>query len=181
MGEISTMSESVVDLTVGGGIGVLIVAAITGLWRLASWQGYVNSDRDTFKTFMGKIDNTLEDIQSEIKRIFSKMPSDTIASNSPVMLTDAGQKVSEAAKAPAWAEPHVMPLTGVAKGKEEFEVYDVCMEYVDNEYRGNPEFERSVRAISYEHWISDIDMLKMYSVVLRDAVLASLRNQTEPS
>lgn len=162
------MLEFVSHPVVVVGVGLAIVGAI---WKFGVWFGAVNSDRDSLKEFMKEMRTELKGIHSELRRIFEKLPSPTVGSNSPVALTEFGKKVSEAVDAPQWAEEHASVLALETEGSEEFEVYNLCVKHVDTEFSSSQEFQRSVRAHAYQLGTGEKNVLEVYYVVLRDVVL----------
>ena len=157
-----------------GFVGIVGLAVIGTVWKFGAWYGAVNSDRESFKDFTKEIRNELKAIHTEIKRIFEKMPSSTVETKSPVTLTELGETVSKSVNAPQWAAEQASTLLRDAFGKAEFEVFDLCVEHVDRKFRTNPDFRRLVRAAAYDQGTSEIDVLKVYHVVLRDEVLKQL-------
>ena len=56
-----------------------------GLFKAGGWFSNVNSDRKSFKEFM-------DEIRGDIKEILLRLPPLTVASSSPLRLTDFGEK-----------------------------------------------------------------------------------------
>ena len=93
-------------------------------------------------------------------------------SHSPVRLTDFGRKISAAASAAKWAESHAPNLAREVPGKPEFEVFDLCVAYVEERFEDDEDFRRNVRATAYEYGAELEQVRKVYHVELRDRVLA---------
>lgn len=149
---------------------IVAVLAVLGLvFGVGQWVGGVNADRASFKAFMEKIDG-------KIDRILERMsfPPQSTKSESPVRLTEFGKKLSATAKATDWAAANAPELVSGAMGKEEFEVFDICVDRVQTSFESDADFKRSVRAAAYAHGTDSEQVLKVYQVELRDRVLSLL-------
>ena len=150
-------------------IGSVVVGSV--IFGIGNWYGAVNSDRKSFKTFMDKVGSDLEDIRASIQKIFYLLPRPAVESNSPVRLTDFGKEIANNVFAEEWATRQVLFLADATKGKPEFEVFDLCVDHVDKMFKEDDDFNATVRKGAYDCGASKEDVLKVYHVVLRDAVL----------
>ena len=66
----------------------LLPMAAGALFAFGQWKGRVDSDRALFKGLMAEIRN-------DIKEILRRLPSPTVAANSPLRLVDLGKSISE--------------------------------------------------------------------------------------
>ena len=129
------------------------------------WVGAVNTDRKSFRDFMSKVNG-------KIDRILERLPvPPAVQSTSPVQLTEFGQKISTTVSAKAWAITHAPRLVAEATGKEEFDVFEICVAYVQQQSDDDPEFERGIRAGAYQHGTEPDQVKKVYEVELRDRLL----------
>ena len=156
-------------------VGFVIVGG--AIFSVGNWYGSVNSDRRSFKTFMDKVGSDLDDIRANIQNIFHLLPRPVVESNSPVQLTDFGREIAKKVFAEEWAAQQAPILADDAKGKPEFEVFDLCVGHVEKMYKENDSFNANVRKGAYECGTSTTDVMKVYHVVLRDAVLKLLAAQ----
>lgn len=146
-----------------------IVAALIGI---GIWVGRVNSDRESFKGFVKEIRTDISEIRTNINRIFERLPvPQLVKTSSPVTLTERGAEVSKTVQSKAWSDKHAPHLVDGAHGKEEFEIFDLCVDYVRQQFQEDADLQRAVRAGAYEYGANEREVLKVYEVELRDAVL----------
>ena len=162
---------------------VLGLAAAGAIVKVSMWVGSVNSDRASFKEFIDKIEKKLDDlvrrvdeIGNDVAGIKGQIKPAATSGQSPVQLTDYGQEVSNKLKIRQWAEHEADRLTGTVKGKQEFEIFDACKEYVGNHFERDSDFNAFVRAGAYDIGREKEVVFEVCAVELRDAVLARLQN-----
>ena len=144
---------------------IIAAVAIAGaVFAAGKWYGAVNNDRDSFKEFM-------TEVRDDIKEILSRLSPPPVAGQSPVQLTDFGKEISEAVSAAEWARNEAAKLVDSAKGKEEFEIFEACMDHVSEAFAEDSEFEKSVKSGAYEIGTDSDSVLKVYQVELRDQIL----------
>ena len=149
-------------------VGLGVAASLIGI---GVWVGRVNSDRTNFKTFMKDVGEKLEAIQTDIKQIFKILPpSETIRSDSPIQLTELGEKVSKEIGAMQFANETVPVLENEAKGLEPFEIESLSQDYVFGRLPEN--WRRNVGRASYKFGINTKAVSDVLWVVLRDELLA---------
>ena len=66
----------------------LLSVAAGAIFAFGQWKGRVDSDRALFKELMAEVRN-------DIKEILRRLPSSTVAADSPFRLTDLGRSISE--------------------------------------------------------------------------------------
>ena len=121
---------------------------------------------------MKDVRKDIKKIRSDIEKLFFHLPDkSTVFSKSPVHLTDFGKEISATVNATEWAEEHAPGLVNEARGKPEFEVFDICVRHVTSKFENDMEFNAVVRRGAYEHGTSPQAVMKVYHVELRDAVL----------
>ena len=142
-----------------------LIAFTTALVRTGQWIGAVNSDRKTFKIFMEKI-------EAKLDKIFERLlPPQTVKSASPVTLTEFGKAISQNLRAARWAADQAPQLMDEAQGKKEFEIFELCVEYVELQIESHEQLATSMRSGAYRHGIDFEQIRKVYEVELRDALL----------
>ena len=147
---------------------VLIIVAGGGLvFGIGKWVGTVNSERGAFKTFM-------EEVRADIKKILDRVPAPTVTGKSPVTLTDFGENISERLRVKDWADHHAPNMVERSRGKEEFEIFELCVGYVDEKIKESQDFAKNMRAGAYQIGTELDNVRKVYEVELRDAVLRLL-------
>ena len=143
--------------------GILVVIAIGGVfWAAASWYGSVNSDRSSFKEFMNEV-------RDDIKKILQRLPAPTVASSSPMTLTDFGKEIAEELGAKTWAEGLAPNVLEEIKGKRPFEVDEFAEDYVQKEL--TKDWQDNVAASAYRRGLKREHVLNVLRVVLRDELL----------
>ena len=150
---------------------IATMAVGTGLIRFGQWMGSVNSDRDVFKEFMRDIRNDIKEIRASITGIFARLPASPIAGESPYRLTDLGRAMSDSLGGRAWAERVAPSLSQLVRGREPYEVQDICFGYVRNEFTPTDEQDARIRACAYENALSRDQVLDVLAVELRDILL----------
>lgn len=148
-----------------------IVVSVPLLVSVGIWIGSVNSDRKSFKEFM-------QEVREDIKEILKRMPDPSpVGSNSPIQLTDFGKSISDTISAVDWAKDEASKLIDQANGKEEFEIFELCVSHIDNIFNNNSDFNKSVKENAYKIGTSSENVLKVYEVVLRDQLLNNLHKK----
>ena len=66
----------------------LLSVAAGAIFAFGQWKGRVDSDRALLKGVMAEI-------RHDIKEILRRLPSPTVATNSPLRLADLGKSISE--------------------------------------------------------------------------------------
>ncbi len=117
--------------------------------------------------------NDMDQIRADIKMILFYQSS-PVQSGSPIQLNDFGRAISATGSAHEWAKIHAPNLEGDTAGKEEFEVFDLCVSYVQKHFTDDADFQRTVRATAYQHSTEPEKVLKVYQVELRDCLLAKV-------
>ena len=158
----------VLQLTIPWWGWVGLIAALIGV---GVWIGRIETNMGSFKKFM-------DEIRVDIKTLL-RLSEPPVQSSSPVVLTEFGEKISATVNAKAWSAEHAPALVDDAKEKEEeFEIFDMCVNYISQQMLHNEKFQRTVRAGAYELGSTDQDVLRVYEVELRDEVLRLLEQLT---
>lgn len=157
----------VVGLTVTIGYAII---------RFTRWTSRVDTRLDTLT---GMIQDGLDEVRADIKRILERPGlRDTVEAHSPIQLTDFGREISSTGSVNKWARAHAPNLQANVARKEEFEVFEMCVSYVDGLFDTDANFQRIVKATAYQHGTEAVNVLKVYQVELRDALLQGNRPPT---
>ena len=146
---------------------VIVVLAL--IFGIGKWVGGVNSDRDSFKTFMKGVQGELERIRASIEQILLRLPPVTVAHSSPIALTDLGEKVSHELDAPGWAERTAPKLVADIEGQDSYMIQQTCFEYAGDKL--DADMEARVRSCAYENGLDREQVVNVLAVVLRDRLL----------
>ena len=137
----------------------LVLSAVAGI---AYWAGSTHRSVRTLERFM-------DEIRTDIKKIFEKLPASTVAGESPSQLTDLGKKVSEEIQASDWAKETAPAVAFEVTGKHPYEVQEFCLEYVKKEDILSEEMQ--VKTSAFENGIQKEQVLRVLAVELRDNLL----------
>ena len=133
--------------------------------KIALWAGKVN-------TKLGSLGEGLAEVRADIKKILERqVPPPAVQASSPVQLTSFGEKISAAASAREWAADHASRLTDEISGKQEFEVFEMCVAYVAEQIEKDESLQRNIRKVAYEIGTEAEQVRKVYEVELRDRIL----------
>ena len=161
-----TQSQFYIWMVVLSAIGVSI-PLIKHFGKGLTWVGRVNASLET-------LTKSVDVISKDIKRIFRRLPSSTVAGESPLRLTELGKEIAVGIKAKPWAIETEPLLRDRAKGKRPDEIQDLCFEYVRHEYEPSPEMEVEIKVAAYENGIDTYQVLDVLAVVLRDRLLVDI-------
>ena len=150
---------------------IVSVSLVSGTFAIGVGVGSVNADRKKFDQFMFKIDNDLDGIRTTVETILLRLHTPAVEGNGPVRLTDFGKEISATVNARKRAEEQATDLVGAATGKEEFEVFDICVNHVSKAFEDDLEFRKIVRSGAYQIGTETLNVLKVCQVELRDRVL----------
>ena len=149
-----------------------LIGFITASFRTGKWVGSVNSDRESFKAFM-------DEVRGKLDKIFERLPPPkAVSPGSPVTLTDFGRDISTRLSVEGWADNQAPQLVEGMQEKEEFEIFDLCIEYVGKQIEESPDFAKTMRANAYQIGTDFENVRKVYEVELRDAILRLLGPHT---
>ena len=152
------------------GVGFTLASVLIGFaFWFGSWKKGVETDISAIK-------NTTSDINSKLSNLTSLFVSmlldGVLNSKSPRTLSDLGKKISEELGAKQLAESLAPHLVERSKGLSEYDIQNLCNEYVHQEYTPEPDFEEQMKSCAYNYGISIISVLSILAVELRDALLA---------
>ncbi len=152
------------------------IALIGAGVKIALWAGKVNSKLDSLGEGLAEVRKSfgegLAEVRKDIKKILERQaPPPVVRAGSPVRLTDFGEKISAAVSAKEWAADHASRLTAEASGKQEFEVFEMCVAYVAEQFDRDESLQRKSRAAAYDLGIETEQIRKVYEVELRDRIL----------
>ena len=117
--------------------------------------------------------NEFKDVREDIKRILIRL-SPAASGESPLQLTDFGRTISKDASATEWAKEEAAGLVELSKGKEEFEIFEMCIDFVSQRYAENNDFKRFVKSTAYRFGTDSNVVLDVYQIELRDQILELL-------
>ncbi len=150
-------------------IAGVVVAVVIAVVRVSRWTGRVDARLDALASAVADIRKTIGDILERLA------PPPAVQASSPIRLTNFGERISATVKARNWANTHALNLTEQATGKLEWEVFELCVSYVEAQMTQDKNLEKAIRAGAYEHGTDIEQVRKVFEVELRDSILALLR------
>ena len=153
------ISEYATPLTL---IGITIVGAVISFIQ---WHANVNADRKTFKEFMNEIKN-------DIKTILLRLPPSATSQNSPIRLTELGDKIVQDVKPEAWISMYADQLLPQTEDKTLYQIQQLAFEFAEKEIYENAKgtIRMDIENCAFRHGISVQEVLKALGVVLRDKI-----------
>ncbi len=101
----------------------LIITILIILFNVGRWTGSVNERLDSLDSRLGSVESIIKEIREDIKQVFGRLPRKPVEGNSPVRLTEYGERISATVNALEWARLQAPDLANDAKGKEELEIF----------------------------------------------------------
>ncbi len=148
----------------------LLIAIIARLVKIGIWVGSTD-------TKIESLQEGLRTVQNDVKTLFERLPPPKAANAlSPLHLTEFGLNISESVDAKNWAKSNAHNLMDEAKDKEEFEIFNICSDYVNEKFENDEGFSRTVQSAAYDYGTESEQVLMTYRIELRDSVLAKLDN-----
>ena len=125
-------------------------------------------------TRLDALSKGLDDVRADVKNVLGRLLNrSTVEAHSPIRLTDLGREISTTGSVEEWARTNAQDLATAADGKEEFEVFELCVSCVERLFAEDAGFQRTIKATAYQHGIEPEQVLKVYQVELRDRLLAA--------
>ena len=141
----------------------LMIAVITGAYNFGVWKGKLDNDRTSFKEFMSEV-------RADIKLILTRLPPTPTTSESPIRLTDLGERISNSIDAKYWAIKKAQELVDKTKDMDSFEIQDFSFNYAKALDPDEALLEK-MREAAFESGIDLSGVKNVLGVVLRDEFL----------
>jgi len=95
----------------------------------------------------------------------------TTPSSSTLSLTGFGHRISDFAKVKAWSRQNAANMTDKAKGREEPEISNMCLNYVKHCYDKDEEFNRKIRSLACHYGTEIKQVLAVYQIELKNRLV----------
>ena len=184
-----TLGESEMDWVIEnlGTVAALVVAVavlIGSIFGAGRWVERINTshtklrndiDRNlaAFKEFAREIRDDVREVRNDIKSILLHLDPRSVASGSPLHLTDLGQSISDELDVAEWAERTAPELMEKAKGMTAYKVQEMCFEYVQ-EWLPPSNLDEKIDAAAYTRGMKRKGVLDVFAIELRNELLAQL-------
>lgn len=152
--------------------GIIILVAI--IIAVTSWVTKVNVSRSTLADF-------IKEIRDDIKKIFDRLPAPTIASQSPIRLTDLGNEIATEIKVHEWISDYAARLSGSIESKSAYDIQEFCFQQAQEKLLADVESGvvtritgEDIKMSAYNHGLELKGVFDVVGVVLRDEMLKRL-------
>ncbi len=152
--------------------GIIILIVITVI--ATNWITKVNASRSMLAEF-------IKEIRDDIKKIFERLPTPTVASQSPIRLTDLGSEIAEEIKVREWVSECAERVHDRIESKSAYDIQELCFQYAKQELTEdlkngmipsiNSEY---IKTSAYNHGLELKQVLEVFGVMLRDEMLNRL-------
>ncbi|MCY3702616.1 MAG: hypothetical protein OXG16_08050 [Rhodospirillales bacterium] len=143
---------------------VVWIAGASTLFGIGVWVGSVNHSLSDFKTFLPEIRNKLD-------LLLQRLPLQTLATGSPLQLTELGKQISVELGAAEIAARAVPGLLRHAEGKSAYQIQELSFAYFRETYQPDPEMDRRIQDCAFENGINVGQIQEVFAVLLRDELL----------
>lgn len=110
-------------------------------------------------------------VKADIKTLYILLPIQGFQSQSPLQLTDHGRKISDDLSMEEWAEAHAPLLVEQVAGKDEFEFFDFCQQYVNGQFNPSDPKDIELRRVAFHRRVPRDVVIGVYAIVLRDTII----------
>ena len=86
---------------------------------------------------------SLKQVEERIANIPDRLLSPALMkTNKPIKLSDFGRKISANLSVDRWAANHALRLVNKASGKQEFEIFEMCVKYVADQFDSDMDLKK---------------------------------------
>ena len=144
---------------------IAIVVVLTALTAFGRWCIRAITRED--------IDTAIQKVKDEIIGLLAERlpPPRVDISKSPRALSDFGKEVSQHAKVDVWVAAHAQRVPEEIADKEEFEIEEIAIKYVRDQYNNSSEFQRDINRSAYDKGITPNNVMTVFEIELRDALM----------
>ena len=136
-----------------------------------------NAGRGQIDKLTRRVDKLARRVDAIWVFVFGRSSS-FLEAKSPVSLTRAGEEVAEEMGAQAWADSAAKTLTKEAGNKEEHELHDMALAFVEDNLESP--MAQKLRKIAYARGAQEPEMRLVLAVVLRDTLIRLLAGRVAP-
>lgn len=150
-------------------IAVSASAAVLAIFKGGIWVGRVGTRLTALEKTLSE---GLNELREDVKKILHWQASKTIDSGSPLRLTDIGKHASDVLDLPSVADDLLPMLTESAKGRDAYDIQQLCFDYVRDEYKPSPEFDARIKQHAFDNGLDRDEVLDVLAIALRDKLIA---------
>ncbi len=153
---------------------IFFLLAGSTLVGIGIWIGRTEFLNKAVRDALEEIKQILVGLKENTDKILDKISSGTIEGESPYRLNDKGLSVSNSIDAKQWAKGKAQELVPRISGKQPFEIYESCKDFVRYEFEPNDAFLKKMKKCAYENAISVSEVEDVLIIELRDAIISIL-------
>lgn len=148
-----------------------IVALLYFVFKPGIWVRGVNDIKEDVVILKEDVKGLKEDVKGlkvKVDKILKYLLKDeaTILSDSPLRLSEREEKISVRLDARSMVREHAKALLSQAKGKSKFDIQQLSMDFIDENYKQDP--NQAIKACAYDHGIDIDQVLAVLAIELRD-------------
>ena len=166
--------------------GTLLVGVV--IWKVSAWKTTVDNERSTVPKSIKRLEDALSsfmvEIRQDIKNIFLRLPPPTTQADSPIKLSELGDRVAGEIQVDNWVDEYVAEVRArIGDNPTPYSIQDTCFQYAENELmkklaeNGPPERKESIEMSAYQNGIDLPAVLKVVGIKLRDQLLRNFNMQ----
>ena len=85
-----------------------------------------------------------------------------------------GEEIAKELSVQEWAVSAAGELVDAARGQQQFEMFEECEKYIQEQMVKDQNLKRSISKGAYDHGVGEEAVQRVYAVVLRDALMELL-------
>lgn len=182
--ELIKQLNSSVFILLGIAVGALIAS-----WKLSAFIATWKTKHQHHETALEKIEKKIDIIPAmagKLELIYNNtLRQPVVASNSPIGLTDFGNKIAKNIKADVFVERHydlfLDCLGADYRRLNAFDIQKILFSYIGGKFKENLNSEEmdTIKTEAYERGLQDTDILRVIAVLARDKVLLKLDREVK--
>ena len=135
------------------------------------------AELEGFRVELRDIRSRIEGIDGRLRAVELRFPGPPVTSDSPLRLTEIGQRMSDYMEGAAWAAGRAPSLVSEVEGFEPFEIDQFCEAYLRE--RLDEDDRKIVGRCAYQFGYDQPAVLSVLRVLLRDELLSATGATTE--
>lgn len=162
-----------------------IAAAVTALLlagrylvKFIRWTGEVDAHRNGIRLVLGEMQQDIRELRAEIRairadigRILRRQVPVTVQEDSPLRLSELGERIAAEIGADAWARDAARKLKDRVEGGDPYDLQEFCFEFANHDFKPDGEFLARINHSAYEHGVHRGKVLDVLAIALRDELI----------
>ena len=162
-------------------LGVLgiVGGAVAGIFKWGGWYNAVNTDRTDFKDFMKSLDTKIDRLQQSVTKLINWDDGPALAGNSPLGLSELGQRISDDLDIPAMAKELAPSVKSLVEGMLPYDIQEFCFNFIRDDYKPSEEADKRIKNYAFEFGLDADDVLDVLSIRLRNVLVEEVEHDSE--